>query len=330
MAAPVFVAAGLRHRKRAPPTAPARWRRCVGGCSSEHRCPECRCRRPRPARNAAARAAADGRACGGRTSRSRCALTAAPITAPLAPLMPLGRSTATTGTPLALIASIIARAAPSTGRSSPAPNSASTITSAPASAAGVGRLDRPRPAARRLRGIALEPAAIAQQQQPHRIAALGQDARADEAVAAVVARPGHDADRGAPRGWRAPPRRRPRGRRSPSARCPACPPRSSGGRPRPFRRWSAARSWRQPTVSAAASRGQRDGSLTTRCAACLILMQQVFAGAADAGVPQSSANRSKTEEIGISAVPALARTLLSESAALPVDVAGRPGRRETR
>ena len=59
------------------------------------------------------------------------ALTAAPITAPLLPLMPLGRSTATTGTPAALIASIIARAGPSTGRSRPAPNSASTMRPAP-------------------------------------------------------------------------------------------------------------------------------------------------------------------------------------------------------
>ena len=47
------------------------------------------------------------------------ARTAAPMTAPLSPLMPLGRSTARIGTPEALIASIIARASPSTGRSRP-------------------------------------------------------------------------------------------------------------------------------------------------------------------------------------------------------------------
>ena len=106
----------------------------------------------------------------------------------------------------ALIASIIARAGPSTGRSRPAPNSASTMRPAPASAAGVAASTGPGQRRGRLRRIALEPVAIAQQQQPDRIAALGQDARADKAVAAVVARAGDDADHR--RAARAPPRHR--------------------------------------------------------------------------------------------------------------------------
>ena len=56
------------------------------------------------------------------------ALIAAPITAPVVPLIPLGRSTASTGAPLALIASIISSGSPLTGRLSPAPNSASMIS----------------------------------------------------------------------------------------------------------------------------------------------------------------------------------------------------------
>ena len=55
------------------------------------------------------------------------ARTAAPITSPVVPLMPLGRSTASTGAPLALIASIISCGSPFTARLRPAPNSASMI-----------------------------------------------------------------------------------------------------------------------------------------------------------------------------------------------------------
>ena len=64
------------------------------------------------------------------------ALTASPMTAPEVPLMPLGKSTATTGADCAFMPSIIARGRPSTGRSRPAPNKASMMTSAPARAAG--------------------------------------------------------------------------------------------------------------------------------------------------------------------------------------------------
>ena len=64
------------------------------------------------------------------------ARTAAPSTAPVVPLIPLGRSTAKTGTPAALIASIIASGSPLTGRSSPAPNSASMIKAGDPIAAG--------------------------------------------------------------------------------------------------------------------------------------------------------------------------------------------------
>ena len=61
---------------------------------------------------------------------------------------------------------------------------------------GPRRLDRALPACCRLRRVALEPVALAKQQQADRIAAFGKDAGADEAVAAVVAGAGHDADRG--------------------------------------------------------------------------------------------------------------------------------------
>ena len=77
------------------------------------------------------------------------AFTAAPITAPLAPLIPLGRSTAMIVAPLAFIASISARASPSTTRFNPAPNSASTITPAPAIASGAAASTGPRPRASR-------------------------------------------------------------------------------------------------------------------------------------------------------------------------------------
>ena len=261
MAAPVFVAAGLRHRETLAPTAPARWRRCSAGCCSS------------TASGMPMSATSTGPQCS-RPGSSRwpglrrknvtvsLACTAAPITAPLSPLMPLGRSTAITGTPAALIASIIARAAPSTGRSRPAPNSASTIRSAPASAAGAAGSTGPcqRRAASAASPLSL--LAVAEQQQPDRIAALGQDARADKAVAAVVAGPGHDARPSARRaGCAAPPRRRPPGRRSPSARCPASRRRSRGGRPRPFPRWSAARSWRRRQYRRRPCAGQRRRAL---------------------------------------------------------------------
>ena len=248
------------------------------------------------------------------------ARTAAPITAPLSPLMPLGRSTAITGTPAALIASIIARAGPSTGRSRPAPNSASTMRSAPASAAGVGRLHRPVQLPRRLRRVALEPVAVAEQQQPDRIAAFGEDARADKTVAAVVARAGDDAD----------PRRAARTRRATASatarpafsisRMPGVPPRSSGGRPRPFPRGSAARSWRRQYRRR--PDGQRGRPLTTRYAACLIVMQGP-SRSSPAAVPQSSANQLENQEIRH--FSALARTLLSKDKALRVSFPDGPG-----
>ena len=86
-------------------------------------------------------------------------------------------------------------------------------------------------------GIALEPLAVADQQQPDPVPAFGQQARRDEAVAAVVARPGHDGDARARAGAAPRRRRRPPGRRSPSARCRQRRRRSPGGPPRPSRRW---------------------------------------------------------------------------------------------
>ena len=61
---------------------------------------------------------------------------ATPRNAPLAPSMPLGTSTATTGLPLAFTAWINAARSPSMSRSRPAPSSASTISSAPPIAPG--------------------------------------------------------------------------------------------------------------------------------------------------------------------------------------------------
>src|SRR5215472_12929158 len=85
----------------------------------------------------------------------RLASTAPPMTVPVVPLIPLGRSTANTGSPAPLIASMAVRASPATGRSSPAPSSASTMTWAPVRSGTPG-------------GI--------------------------EAVAAIIAGPGHDGD----------------------------------------------------------------------------------------------------------------------------------------
>ncbi|CCD92896.1 exported hypothetical protein [Bradyrhizobium sp. ORS 375] len=65
------------------------------------------------------------------------ARTAMPITAPVVPLMPLGRSTASTGAPLALIAAITSWGSPLTGRLRPAPNSASMIKAGLPIACGV-------------------------------------------------------------------------------------------------------------------------------------------------------------------------------------------------
>ena len=97
------------------------------------------------------------------------------------------------------------------------------MTSAPATPSGVagstGRVQR----SRRRRRIALEPLALAEQHHADRIAALGEHARSDEAVAAIVAGPGHDHDAAARADARRP-RRRPRGRHSPSASMPGMPP----------------------------------------------------------------------------------------------------------
>ena len=137
----------------------------------------------------------------------------------------------------AFIASIMARATPSTGRSRPAPNSASTTTSAgirrPASAARWARSSAGRPAP----ASPLSRCTVADEQQPDPVPALRQQAGGDEAVAAVVAGAGHDGDARARRMPRRDARRRPPARRFPSARCRRRRPRSSGGRPRPSRRW---------------------------------------------------------------------------------------------
>ncbi len=118
------------------------------------------------------------------------AFTAAPITAPVVPLMPLARSTATTGQPAAFIASTAASAAPVIGRSSPAPNKRVDDDR------GARHVERRRhlavPAGGRPGGIALEPVARTDEADPHAHAGGGEMARGDEPVAAVIAGAGDD------------------------------------------------------------------------------------------------------------------------------------------
>ena len=67
----------------------------------------------------------------------RVACTTAPSARPVVPSRPLGTSTASTGLPDALMAATTSAATPSSGLDSPAPNSASTMRSAPAKVADV-------------------------------------------------------------------------------------------------------------------------------------------------------------------------------------------------
>ena len=92
--------------------------------------------------------------------------------------------------------------APSTARSRPAPNSASTITPAP-SRAPASRLDLALPASRRLRGIAAQRRDARRAASAHRIAALAKHPRRDKAIAAIVAGTRNDDDAAVPSGWRA-------------------------------------------------------------------------------------------------------------------------------
>ena len=101
-----------------------------------------------------------------------------------------------------------------------------------------GLLERPLPARGGLRRIALEPAALAHEEEPHLVAALGQNARRHEAVAAIIAGARHHDGR---------PARQQAGRRVGhgaagilhQARCRACRRQWSAGRPRPFPPWSS-------------------------------------------------------------------------------------------
>ena len=123
------------------------------------------------------------------------ARTAAPITAPVVPLMPLGRSTLSTGAPLALIASIISSGSPFTGRLRPAPNNASMIRAGFPIACGLNGSTgcfHPRAARRR---IALQGVALAQQDDRDLAAARSQFGCGHEPVAAIVAAAGNDQDR---------------------------------------------------------------------------------------------------------------------------------------
>ena len=236
MAAGVFVAVDLRHRKGLAARTAERFRKSAAGF---RRAPprRCRYRRRGRGRNGPAPAATDAPACGGRTSRSRSALTATPITAPVVPLMPLGRSTLRTGAPLALIASIMSSGSPFTGRSRPAPNSASMISAGLPIACGIERQHRIFPAPRRGGRIALQAVALAQQDDRDLAAARREFGRRHKTVAAIVAAAGDHQDRPlldeVHRGFA----RRP-GPRSASGRSRACRRRSRADRHAPSRRWS--------------------------------------------------------------------------------------------
>ena len=125
----------------------------------------------------------------------RVACTTAPSARPVVPSRPLGTSTASTGLPDALMAATTSAATPSSGRESPAPNSASTMTSAPAERSGRQRLDIRPPALSHSGRIAVEPLARPRSADPHAIALLPQQPRRHKAVAAVVAGPAHHGDR---------------------------------------------------------------------------------------------------------------------------------------
>ena len=115
-------------------------------------------------------------------------------------------------------------AAPSPSRSRPAPNSASTIRAsgsiAPGAAASIGPVHR----AAASPASPLSLLAVADEQHPHRVAALGQNARGDEAVAAIVAGAGHDGDRAALAAARQPASATARPAALHQRRCQAVPP----------------------------------------------------------------------------------------------------------
>jgi hypothetical protein len=94
-----------------------------------------------------------------------------------------------------LIASIIASAAPLDRPVEPCAEQRIDNEISADEARGLCRLDRAGKTSRCLCGVALELVALAKEQQPDRIAALGEDARADKTVAAVVARACHHAHR---------------------------------------------------------------------------------------------------------------------------------------
>ncbi len=123
------------------------------------------------------------------------AFTASPITAALVPLMPLGRSTASTGAPLALIAVIIARASPSTGRLEARAEQCVDDQRRPADRLRIERQHRMLPAARRGGRVALELIALAPQDHRDLAPLCGEFGGCDKTVAAIVAGAGHDQDR---------------------------------------------------------------------------------------------------------------------------------------
>ena len=134
-----------RHRKALRPQIGGALTKVCGLMRSKHACGNADVGDVDAPAMAAARAAADVRACGGRTSPFSAAVHRDPhdrAGGAVDAARQIDGVDAAAGP--ALIASISARASPSTGRSRPAPNSASTIASAGASAAGDGRLDRAR------------------------------------------------------------------------------------------------------------------------------------------------------------------------------------------
>ena len=124
------------------------------------------------------------------------ACTTGPRLAPVVPSRPLGTSTATTGLPEALMAATTSAAIPSRGRDRPAPNRASMIEVGVGKRGRVERLDGLAPALRHCGSVALQRFAAAEQSEAHPVSLLAQEPRRHEAVAAVVAGPADDRDRG--------------------------------------------------------------------------------------------------------------------------------------
>ena len=118
-----------------------------------------------------------------------------PRTSPVSPWTPLGTSTATQTRSRAAHASASASGSPSSGRASPAPNSASTTSGSPSSSAGQSGSTGPSHRSAIAAASPLRRSRRTQQPEPHRPAGLRQQPRGYEAVTAVVAGAAENGDR---------------------------------------------------------------------------------------------------------------------------------------